>query len=331
MLKVGIVGLGGISKVHLDGYRELEGVKLVAAADVRADEAPRAELARELGAKIYKSLDEMLQNEKLDMLDICTPTPYHLDMAKRALSLGLNVLLEKPMCRTSAECLELAELAKGSKGKLMVAHVVRFMKPYAYLASVVKSGELGRPVHIMMRRLSAVPRWSWQDWMVGNEISGGCPLDLSIHDIDFVYSVFGEPKAVTGSYRPFSAKEGFGANEYISSELIYDGMSVNIYGGFYDTDIPFTADYVAIFEGGRVELKDGKVYKCGEEVNLDEAVAGSGEGTGINISSSGAYTAEIAYFTDCIEKDKAPDFITPESSMGSVKLVERILASVVRV
>lgn len=330
MIKVGIVGLGGISKSHLDGYRELKSVKLVAAADILGDEAPRAELARELGARIYKSLDEMLECEELDMLDVCTPTPYHFEMVKRGLTLGMHVLSEKPMCRTSEECRELVELARGAKGKLMVAHVVRFMKPYAYLASVVRSGELGRPVHIMMRRLSSVPRWSWQDWMVGNEISGGCPLDLSIHDIDFIYSVFGEPKAVTGSYRAFSGKEGFAANDYISSEFIYDGMSVNILGAFYDADFPFTADYLAIFEGGRVELKDGKVYKCGEEVNLEENEKEDGD-TGINISKSSAYTEEIAYFADCIEKGSSPDFVTPKSSLGSVKLVERILASAVRV
>lgn len=330
MIKVGIVGLGGISKSHLDGYRELKSVKLVAAADVQGEKALRAETARELGAKIYKSLDEMLAAEELDMLDICTPTPYHCEMVKRGLSLGMHVLSEKPMCRTSEEGRELAELAGKCSGKYMVAHVVRFMKPYAYLANVIRSGELGRPVHIMMRRLSSVPRWSYEDWMVGNEKSGGSPLDLSIHDIDFIYSVFGEPKAVTGSYRAFSGSEGFAANDYISTELIYDGTSVNIYGGFYDCELPFTADYLAIFEGGRVELKDGKVYRCGEEVNLEEA-ATDGEDTGINISSSSAYTDEIAYFADCIEKGTDPVFITPESSLGSVKLVERILASAIRV
>lgn len=330
MIRVGLVGLGGISLSHLNAYRELSGAKLVAAADLLGKDAPRAPFARELGAKIYTSLDRMLECEELDMLDICTPTPQHAEMAKRGLLLGLNVLSEKPMCRTSDECRELAELSEKSRGLFMVAHVVRFMKPYAYLRSVITSGELGKPVHLALRRLSTVPHWSWQDWMLDTEKSGGAPLDLSIHDIDFVYSIFGEPKEVTGSYRAYGASSGYGANDYLSSELIYDGFSVNLLGAFYDAELPFTAEYLAVFERGTVELRAGKVYRCGEEIDLETA-ATDGADTGINISSSSAYTDEIAYFISSIKEGKRPELVTPESSLGSVGLVERILASAKRV
>ena len=330
MIRVGLVGLGGITRSHLDAYRELECVRLVAAADIRGEESPRYEMARELGAKIYTSLDDMLEHEQLDMLDVCTPTPLHAEMVKKGLSLGLNVLSEKPMCRTSEEGEELVRLARESRGKYMVAHVVRFMKPYAYLRGIIASGELGRPVHIALRRLSSVPRWSYGDWMIGTKDSGGAPLDLSIHDIDFIYSIFGEPREVTGSYRAFSGKEGFAANDYLSAELIYDGLSVNIIGAQYDTALPFTAEYIAVFERGVVELRGGKVYRCGEEIDL-EAAENEGEDTGINISSSSAYTDEIAYFAAAVESGTDPDLVKPESSLGSVKLVERILDRVVRV
>lgn len=329
MIRVGLVGIGGISRVHLDAYRELPNVTLVAAADVQGEGAPRYEAATELGARVYKSLGEMLDNEQLDMLDVCTPTPIHADVVKEGLRRGLHVLSEKPMCRTSAEGEELVKLAEASGKLYMVAHVVRFMKPYAYLRSVIASGELGRPVHISMKRLSSVPRWSFEDWMVGTEKSGGTPLDLSIHDLDFIYSIFGEPKDVSAVYRAFSATEGFGANDYITSELIYDGFSVSVTGAQYDAKIPFTAEYLAIFENGWVELRSGKVYRSGEEINLDEEQ--EAKSTGINVSSSGAYTDEIAYFADCIQMGEKPSFVAPESSLGSVKLVERLVAAAKRV
>ena len=128
MIRVGLVGIGGISKVHLDAYRELPDVTLVAAADVQGEGAPRYEAATELGAKIYTSFTEMLDNEQLDMLDVCTPTPIHREMVKEGLKRGLHVLSEKPMCRTSAEGEELVKLAEASGRLYMVAHVVRFMK-----------------------------------------------------------------------------------------------------------------------------------------------------------------------------------------------------------
>lgn len=322
MIRVGLIGIGGITRSHLNGYKEIPGATLVAAADVQGKDAKNASVAEELGARIYTSAQEMLDNEELDMVDICTPTETHAELVKLALSRGLHVLSEKPMAMNSAECEELYELSTKSDKCYMVAHVVRFMQPYRYLASIVKSGELGRPVHIMMRRLSKTPDWSWQNWMQDPKRSGGAPLDLSIHDIDFIYSIFGEPKDVNAIYREFSGYDASGLNDYITSNLIYDGFDVTIIGGQYNADFPFTADYFALFEGGLVELKGGKVYKCGEEINLEEAK--SSESTGINISSSGAYTDEIAYFISSIEKGEKPDFVKVESSMGSIKLVERL-------
>ena len=324
MIRVGLIGLGGITYSHLNGYKEIEGVTLVAAADIRGSEAKNAHIAEELGAKIYTSVYDMLDNEELDMVDICTPTESHAEFVKLALSRGLHVLSEKPMAMNYKECEELYALSEKSDKLYMVAHVVRFMQPYRYLASVIKSGELGRPVHIMMRRLSKTPGWSWQNWMQDPKRSGGAPLDLSIHDIDFIYSIFGEPKDVNAVYREFSGYDASGLNDYIVSNLIYDGFDVTITGGQYNADFPFTADYFALFEGGTVELKGGKVYRCGEEINLEEAKAS--ESTGINVSSSGAYTDEIAYFISSIEKGERPDFVTVESSMGSIKLVERLKA-----
>ena len=324
MIRVGLVGLGGISKVHLDAYAVLDNLKLVAAADVRGEASPRYDLARELGATVYTSIDDMLANEELDMLDVCTPTPLHGAMVKEAMKRGMHVLSEKPMCRTAAECEEMVALSEENGGLYMVAHVVRFMKPYAYLRSVIRSGELGKLVHLSMKRLSHMPDWSHEDWLITPEKSGGAPLDLSIHDIDFVYSILGEPREVTGIYRTALDERGHIMNDVIISDLVYDGTAVNITGAFYNADIPFTAEYFAMFEGGRVELVGGKVYKCGEEVDLEAEEAGKGD-TGINISGSGAYTEEIAYFASCIEAGKQPELVTPESSLGSVRLVERIV------
>ena len=172
-----------------------------------------------------------------------------------------------------------------------------------------------------------MPLWSWNNWMQDRRISGGAALDLSIHDLDFVMSVFGEPKTVSAVCRDVGSR---GLNDYICSELVYDGFNATVIGAFYEADIPFTAEYIAVFEGGVVEFKGGKVYRCSEEINLDEA-ASDGEDTGINISSSGAYTDEIAYFVDCIKRGVRPDFVTPDSSADSVALVERLYEAAIKV
>ena len=78
-----------------------------------------------------------------------------------------------------------------------------------------------------------------------------------------------------------------------------------------------------MFENGTLEYHGGKVYENGEEVELDAGkVIGD---TGINIAGVGGYAGEIEYFASCVERGEAPKVVTPESSLASVSLVERIL------
>ena len=70
MIRVGLIGLGGITRSHLNGYKEIPGATLVAAADIQGGEAKNAALAEEIGARIYTSAYEMLDKEELDMVDV---------------------------------------------------------------------------------------------------------------------------------------------------------------------------------------------------------------------------------------------------------------------
>ena len=324
MIKVGLVGLGGISYSHIIGYRDLENLKVVAAADILGEKAMHYADAIALGARVYTSIDEMLANEELDMLDVMVPTFVHREMIEKGLSRGLHVLSEKPMARTAADCEKIVELAAESKCKCMIAHCVRFDKPYLCLRNIVETNELGKPIHFILNRIGSVPRWSVNDWMQDDELSGGVPLDLLIHDIDFIYSIFGEPKDVSATYRPFTGKDSYGLNEFLSANLIYDGYCCSLTGSQYNTDVRFGATFLAVFENGSLEYRGGKLYKNNEEVDLGSFES---EKTGINLPTCSMYGDEIAYFAECIEKGTTPDFVTLESSTGSVKLVERIVAA----
>jgi len=315
-MKVGLIGLGGMGFVHFNCYKKMADVE-IAVADVRVDMAK--EKIKDDTIPVYASLEGLLENEKVDFIDICTPSYLHADMAVTALNAGNHVLCEKPMSLSSADSDRMIEASEKNGKMLMVAHVVRFMSPYVYLKSVIDSCELGKPIHITMNRISEAPKWSWENWMLEGDKSGGVTLDLSVHDIDFVQYVFGEPKSITATRRPLE-----GCNDYTASVLQYDGFAVNIIGAWYNAKIPFQANYIAVFENGYVQLKDGKVYKNGEEVSLD--VGETSEDTGINLSGADGYADEIQYFMHCIKEYKMPEKVTPESSRNSVKLVEKIIS-----
>lgn len=320
-MKVGLIGLGGMGFVHFNCYKKMAGVE-IAVADIRVDMAK--EKIKDDSIPVYSSYEEMIAKEDPDFVDVCTPSYMHTDMTVYALEHGKHVLCEKPMSINSDEAKRMIEAKEKSGKLLMTAHVVRFMSPYVYLKSVIDSGELGKPVHVIMHRLSETPKWSWENWMLDGKKSGHVALDLSIHDIDFAQYVFGQPKSVESVYHEMKNNDN-----YVCTTMNYDGFSVEIAGGWYNAQFPFHAEYTAVFENGYVESRGGKVVKNGVEASLD--VTETSEDTGINLSGADGYSDEIMYFMDCIKNGREPERVSPESSLKSVELVEEILKRANRV
>ncbi len=316
MKKVALVGIGGMGGCHFNCYKNIETAQVVAVCDVRVDMAK--EKVADESVRIYADYDEMLANEKVDIIDICTPSYLHREMSVKALEKGFHVLCEKPMSLSSEDCEAVIAAAKKADRFFMTAHVVRFMNNYIYLKSVIDSCELGKLVRLDMKRLSSIPRWSWDDWMRDVKRSGGTPFDLSIHDLDFIQYVLGQPKDVHGTYYKMKNDDDF-----IVSELVYDNCAVSAEGSWHNYDIPFKAQFRAIFEHGSLEFDGETIRKNGEIVELEKGEISAD--TGINLSNADGYAAEIRYFIDCVEKGVQPQAVTPESSTASVKLVERIL------
>ena len=315
-VRVGLVGVGGMGGCHFYNYEKIENAELVAVCDVRRDVAENKVGDRNIN--IYTSLDKMLKSEQLDMIDICTPSFLHKDMAIKLLKAGYHVLCEKPMTLNAKDAKKVVEVAKSTDKKFMVAHVVRFMAPYIYLKKTIESGELGKLLRLDMKRISSIPTWSWEDWMRDEKRSGGVATDLSIHDIDFVQSVLGMPNKIS------AYKTGIKANnDYIVTNMQYGDTLVTCEGTWYNASIPFHATYLAVFQDGYVELSD-KLYKNGKEVVFEPKNKAEEKDLGINVGNDDGYLAEMTYFVDCIVNNKSTYYVTPESSARSVELVDLI-------
>ena len=324
-MKIALVGVGGMGGVHLNVYKGMNDIELVALCDIRMDMLEKK--AAGLSAKLYADYDEMLAAEKPDMVDICTPTYLHVEMAIKAMEAGAHVLSEKPMALNGKETDILLDAIKRTGKRYMTAQVVRFMNAYKYLRGVIESGKYGKLESLHMKRVSPTPRWSWNNWFLDEKRSGHVALDMMIHDVDYMQSVFGEPKAITGVYHPMQDN----LSNYVFANYIYDGFVVAIEGGWYnDEHLPFMATFKALFESGNVILgADAKLRDCGALVDFDK-VESIGE-TGINISNVDGYAGEIKYFIDCIRSGEPNEMVTAESAQDTIKLVEKTLASLTRV
>lgn len=144
-MKAVIVGAGLIAgKKHVPAWRRLAGaVELAAICDVNVQQAER--LARETGVpRAYGDVGEMLEREKPDVVDVCTPPKTHVTLAVQAMRHGSHVLIEKPMAMTVAECDRIVETARACRVKVCVAHTDLFYPPFMRACELVAAGAIGQ-------------------------------------------------------------------------------------------------------------------------------------------------------------------------------------------
>lgn len=325
MLKVGLVGAGGMGGLHLDIYESMEDLELSAVVDIDTEKA--SSKLKNKNTRVYSSIDDMLENEKLDIVDVSTPSYLHKEHAIKAMKKGISVICEKPVTLYSKDAEEMAATAKENGVFFMVAHVIRFWPEYALLKKYYEENTFGKLYHAAFSRVGQKPTWSFENWMLQEGKSGRVITDLHIHDADFILYLMGKPKAVIGQ-----SSEGGEKISYISATYEYENSFATAEGAWYDAPLPFSMSYRAVFERAIVEFKDAKltVYekdKEAKEIKVDNELV---ETSGINISASGGYYNEISYFADCIKNNIPPSVITPEESVECLKVLESLRESIKR-
>jgi predicted dehydrogenase len=142
MLRVGLIGAGGIAGAHVKGYlANPELVQLVAVADpVEANARRRADLA---GAAVFDSYERMLAEADLDAVDICLPHHLHRDAIIAAAEAGKHILCEKPLCLSVEEAADVTAAVERAGVTLMCAHNQLFSPPVAKAKEVIAAGTIG--------------------------------------------------------------------------------------------------------------------------------------------------------------------------------------------
>ena len=168
MLKVGLLGVGHLGKIHLKNWLDIKDVQVAGFYDTDAVQAQR--ISDEFQIPAYASVDELL--DAVDAVDIVAPTNFHFELCEKALKKGKHVFVEKPMCDTMQEAQALVKLVKEANVKFQVGHVERFNPAFLSVQEMKID-----PMFIEVHRLAQFnPR--------GTEVS--VVLDLMIHDIDLV-------------------------------------------------------------------------------------------------------------------------------------------------
>ncbi|HZK47146.1 MAG TPA: Gfo/Idh/MocA family oxidoreductase [Atopostipes sp.] len=212
MLKVGIIGCGGIAnQKHLPALAGIEEVEVVAFCDIIEE---RAILSKNTygtsDGRVYSDYKEMLEKEDLDIIHVCTPNSSHAEISIAAMEADNHVMCEKPMAKTAEEARAMIEASEKTGKKLTIGYQNRFRKDSQFLHAACADGELGEiynaKAHAIRRR--AVPTWGV---FLDEEAQGGGPLiDIGTHALDLTLWMMDnyKPKYVVGkTYHKLSDKE----------------------------------------------------------------------------------------------------------------------------
>ena len=267
MYKYAIIGFGGLGKLQLGNLLALEeqrgDMKLVALCGADP-ETFKSNVKINLGTidiskmdfsgcSFYQDYKELIDTEKPDFIISTVPTYLHEEISIYALERGVSVFSEKPMALSPEGCDKMIEAAKQSGGKLMIGHALRFDPIYRKIKEYIDENTFGRPLRAEFSRYSATPTWTWNNWILDPTLSGGCAIDMHVHDVDLVNWFFGVPDCL----RSVSTNSKTEA-ESIFTQYFYEGLFVTTAADWaLCPTYPFSSRCLINFERATVVVEGG--------------------------------------------------------------------------
>ena len=311
MIKLGFAGTGYINQIHARAAKGLKDISLSAVFS-RSKKSGEQFANRFSIANSFTNYEEMLN--VIDAVIIGLPTPLHKEYSIKALKFSKNVLCEKPIALELNDALEMRSDSDKSKKFLMIAHVLRFWPEYLALKKIIENGSAGNIKKIYAYRFASIPQWSSNNWLLDKNQSGGVPVDLLIHDIDFIRWMLGEP-----------------IKYYAVGNKNKEGLIVNSTVSFQYKNA------IGVAEAGYVLGKDSR-FRMGFNVITDNCVfdysnlreptllveGNDGILTTVLIEDIDAYSCQLSYFIECIKKNRAPKQIELSDAIESLRIAKGI-------
>ncbi len=341
MIRVGIAGIGFMGMVHYLTYEKLRGIKVAALCeqdrkrlagdwrDIKGNFGPAGKQMDLADVAAYSTLDEMLADEKLDLIDITLPPALHADIAVAALKAGKHVFCEKPMALKLSDCKRMTAAAEKAQRLLLVGHVLPFFPEYAWALKVIQSKKYGRLLGGNFKRVISNPEWLKHFWSADHV--GGPMLDLHVHDAHFIRLLFGLPAAVVSQGR---TKNDLA--EYWHTQFDYgkDGPvvqatsgTINQQGRSFNHGFEIHLEDAALLFEFAVVGDQGE-YLCTPTILTSDGKAkrpSLGDGDPMN-----AFQAEIKEVAHCVKAQIPSDILDASLAQDAIRICQKQTQSLLR-
>ena len=195
-LKVGIIGVGGISRTHIPGWEASPHAELVAGSDIQEDVLKGWGKQNKI-KKLVTHPEDLIEDADIDIIDVCTPNMYHAPLAIAALEAGKHVICEKPLGPTPQDIRKMIAARDKSGKLLMTAQHFRFQASSKAMKAEIESGALGDVYHSRSWLLRRGGSPATPGFIHKKNSGGGCCIDIGVHILDLNLWFMGNPQPVT--------------------------------------------------------------------------------------------------------------------------------------
>ncbi|MCD6067880.1 MAG: oxidoreductase [Bacteroidetes bacterium] len=328
-IKFAVIGQGHIGKRHAEMVRRNEDCELIAVCDI----VPKEKIGLEgLQENYYTSVDELLKaHPEVEVVNVCTPNGLHAEHSLKALAAGKNVVVEKPMALSKADCEKIIYEALHQHKTVFCVMQNRYSPPSVWLKEMVDSKRLG---DIYMVQLNCY--WNRDDryykaggWKGTQDLDGGTLFTQFSHWIDIMYWLFGDITNIQAKFADFNHKHStaFEDSGFVSFDFVKGGMGcVNYSTAVWDKNLESSLTIV----GSQGSVKVGGQYMDQVEIcNIKDYVMP--ELAAVNPANDyGAYKGSANNHSNMIENVvstiKGTNKITTNALEGLkvVDIIERI-------
>jgi predicted dehydrogenase len=332
MVRIGLVGIGFMGWIHFLAARALQKARLTAVCSrdkkklsgdwtsIRGNFGPPGEMVDLSQIKKFESLESMLADPDIDLVDICNPTHLHAKTAIAALKAGKNVLVEKAIALTPEEADDMLAAAKLANRLLMVAHVLPFFPEFAYAADLAHKRTFGKLLGAQFKRVISRPDWSAD--IADAAKTGGPAIDLHIHDTHFIGLLCGVPQSVysTGIIEN-------DAVQYLTTQYIFGPGGPNVAcssGAVSMSGRPFVHGFEIYFEKATLIFESGAVpltLLTSDGQSTQPKLTGGGD-------PIGGFTMELQAAVDGVIHGKAPVLLSGQLARDALVMCYKECESV---
>jgi predicted dehydrogenase len=323
---------------HFRAYQRLRGAKVVALAsrnrkhlagewrDIQGNFGPPGEMVDLGGIRTYESVDALLADKDIDLVDLCLPTAMHADVAVQALRRGRHVFTEKPLALSLADCNRVVRAAEKARRRLLVGHVVPFFPEYAWAIDTIRGGKYGKLLGGQFKRVISSPKWLPNYWEADQ--TGGPMFDLHVHDAHLIRLIFGMP---TGVVSRGAMHEGVPKFWHTLFEFSHSKAVVEATCGVVDQPgRAFNQAFEIRLERATLMFEYAVIDGRGQYLCQPTLLEPNGKVTVPKLDGgdpSESFRAELREVVESIASDRLSDVLGCELARDAIRLCERQIAS----